>query len=172
MIFANVGSIFTRTDGVIEESFRSVNAADGLGVVIVENGTVACAGSPTQCPSASYLGRADVIDLNGGSISPGLVTFGAPLGLEEIQGEASTRDGAVLDPFFTKIPSIIGGDKGVIRAVDGLQYGGRDVLYVYVTFVFCHTHIPTVATCLQSGLSCRCHHWDCCAFTPRLRCWA
>lgn len=72
--------------------------------------------------------QAHVIDLNGGSISPGLVTFGAALGLEEIQGEESTHDGVVIDPFTKDVPSIIGGNKALIRAVDGLQYGGRDTL--------------------------------------------
>ena len=101
-----------------------------VGVVCV------CAGTSASCPTASFMDRAQVIDLEGGSISPGLVTFGAPLGLEEISGEASTGDGAVLDPFYDKVPSITGGDKSLIRAVDGLQYGGRDVLCVLSSPVF------------------------------------
>ncbi|THH28656.1 hypothetical protein EUX98_g5538 [Antrodiella citrinella] len=129
VVFTNVGSVFTRLNEGIEESFRG--AKTEFGVVVVENGAITCSGSATTCSSVSYLKDLQVIDLKGGSIAPGLVTFGAPLGLEEIQGEGSTHDGAVLDPFEGKIPSIVGGDKALIRAVDGLQYGGRDTLYAY-----------------------------------------
>ena len=134
VVFANVGSVFSRAENGLEQSFRSADS--DLGVVVVENGTVVCAGTSASCPTASFIDRAQVIDLEGGSISPGLVTFGAPLGLEEISGEASTGDGAVLDPFYDKVPSITGGDKSLIRAVDGLQYGGRDVLCVLSSPVF------------------------------------
>lgn len=61
--------------------------------------------------------------------SPALVSFGSPLGLQEISGEPSTYDGVVFDAFG-EVPAIIGGDQSVIRAVDGLQYGTRDALYV------------------------------------------
>jgi hypothetical protein len=60
--------------------------------------------------------------------SPGLVTYGSPLGLDNIEQEPSTNDGEILDPLTAKVPAILGGDGSVIRAVDGLQYGGRDML--------------------------------------------
>jgi hypothetical protein len=60
--------------------------------------------------------------------SPGFITYGSPLGLDNIDQEPSTNDGKVLDPLTTNMPSIIGGEGSVIRAVDGLQYGGRDML--------------------------------------------
>ena len=59
--------------------------------------------------------------------SPGLVSYGSPLGLEEIQGEESTHDGAVIDPLSSIIPKLLVGNE-VISAVDGLQFGGRDTL--------------------------------------------
>ncbi|KAH8102297.1 carbohydrate esterase family 9 protein [Cristinia sonorae] len=129
VVFTNVGSVYTRSNGVIETSFRSVDS--DLGIVVVENGKVSCSGSTGSCPSISSLGHAEVIDLKGGSISPGLTTFGAPIGLEEIAQEDSTNDGVVFDAFEDKIPSIVGGDKALIRAVDGLQFGGRDTLLAY-----------------------------------------
>jgi hypothetical protein len=59
--------------------------------------------------------------------SPGLVSFGSPLALEDIQGEPSTHDGNVHDPFQNDTPKII--DSSVIRAADGLQFAARDTLY-------------------------------------------
>jgi len=51
------------------------------------------------------------------------------LGLQDIQGEPTTEDGPVLDPLTSDVPEIIGGDGGLIRAVDGLQYSSRDAQY-------------------------------------------
>ena len=60
--------------------------------------------------------------------SPGLITYGSPLGLDNIDREPSTNDGSVLDPLTAEVPSILGGGGSVIRAVDGLQYGGRNMM--------------------------------------------
>lgn len=65
------------------------------------------------------------------SLSPGLVSYGSPLGLEEIQGEQSTHDGVVLDPLSSDIPKLLAGNE-VMLAVDGLQLAGRDTLLVFV----------------------------------------
>jgi len=60
-----------------------------------------------------------------------LTTFGSDLGLSEIRGEASTRDGLVYDPLFGPVPKVVGGDDALIQAVDGLQFTGRDTLLAY-----------------------------------------
>lgn len=60
--------------------------------------------------------------------SPGLVSYGSPLGLSHIIAESSTTDGIVVGPLAAKIPTILGGDGAIIRAVDGLMYGSRDAL--------------------------------------------
>ncbi|TCD63037.1 hypothetical protein EIP91_006073 [Steccherinum ochraceum] len=140
IVFVNVANIFARAASGIEETFFSFDGERG--VVVVQNGTVTCSGSSATCMTNS-LGDARIVDLKGGAISPGLVTFGAPLGLEEIQGEESTQDGAVFDPFLGKVPSIVGGDKALIRAVDGLQYGGRDTLLAYRSGVTSGIVAPT-----------------------------
>ncbi|KAH8080277.1 carbohydrate esterase family 9 protein [Cristinia sonorae] len=129
VVFTNVGSIFTRTDGNIEETFRSSDR--DFGIVVVENGRVSCSGPANACSSVPIANRTQMIDLKGGSVSPGLTTFGQAIGLEEIFLESSTNDGTVYDVFEDKIPEIIGGDMGMIRAVDGLQFGGRDTLLAY-----------------------------------------
>ena len=66
------------------------------------------------------------MDLKGGAISPGLVSFGAPLGLEEIEGESSTSDGYVYDSLLKGVPELVGGDSALIRASDGLIFATRD----------------------------------------------
>jgi len=51
------------------------------------------------------------------------------LGLQDIQQEPTTEDGPVFDPLTSDVPEIVGGDGGLIRAVDGLQYSSRDAQY-------------------------------------------
>ena len=57
--------------------------------VVVQDGAIACVG---ECAVEQGL-EFEVIDLKGGSIAPGLITVGAPLGLVEIITEQSTGDG-------------------------------------------------------------------------------
>ena len=116
----------------IEEIF-SVDAEMGgeEGVVVVENGKIVCVGSRSDaCVRAAMDSTAVplVLDLEGGSISPGLVSFGSQLGLAEIAMESSTIDGVVFEPLRGEVPSIIDGE--IIRAFDGLQFGSRNALYV------------------------------------------
>lgn len=96
--------------------------------MVVNKGRVVCSGAVALC--ASYVSDHAVnIDLEGGSISPALVSFGSSLGLQDISGEESTTDGTVYDALSgKKIPTILGGDDSIIKAVDGLQFGTRDAL--------------------------------------------
>lgn len=81
---------------------------------------------------------------SGITFSPGLVSYGSPLGLEEIEQEESTHDGAVLDPLSSDIPNVLAGHE-VILAVDGLQFAGRDTLSVFILrfYVWCAETSPT-----------------------------
>ncbi|KAI5118175.1 hypothetical protein M0805_008416 [Coniferiporia weirii] len=132
VVFTNVKSVTVRaaTSGGIVSAFEAQD--DGkLGVFVVVNGKAACTGSQSAC--ASFLGAPDAefVDLKGGAISPGLVSYGSVLGLEEIRGEASTRDGNVFDPLENGAPSIVGGEGALIRAVDGLQFATRNAYLAY-----------------------------------------
>ncbi|KAF8893820.1 hypothetical protein BD779DRAFT_1435509 [Infundibulicybe gibba] len=124
--FTNVSNIMLRHGSDIREVL-SVNGVNHSGTVVVKNGQVICAGAASSC--ASHV--ATTIDLAGGSIVPALLSFGSPMGLEHIQGESSTKDGSVFDPLSGSVPEILGGDGSIIRAVDGLQYEGRDALIAY-----------------------------------------
>ncbi|KAG6891465.1 hypothetical protein C0992_006196 [Termitomyces sp. T32_za158] len=146
VLFTNVSGIYFRNGPVIQEIFAM---DDAHGTVIIDHGHVVCAG---DCSDISVAINARHVNLEGGSISPSLVTFGSPLGLEEIAAESSTRDGTVFDPLGGKIPSIIGGDGSIIRAVDGLQFSGRDTLLAYRAGVT-QAVVPPSSDGFISGLS-------------------
>ncbi|KAI0253986.1 hypothetical protein BJV78DRAFT_1280411 [Lactifluus subvellereus] len=128
VLFKNVKSLFMpEADGDrIRDVFTTPNIDSG--VVVVRNGSVACFGSERSC-SATLGHDVRIIDLQGGSISPSLVSFGTALGLSEIQGEVSTGDGDVFDPLV--VPVSPTAERLLVRAVDGLQFAGRDALLAY-----------------------------------------
>lgn len=131
VLFKNVKNLFLPgTDGDrIRDVFTTSNIDSG--VVVVRNGSVACFGSESSCSATLADGRGydvRIIDLQGGSISPSLVSYGTALGLSEMQGEASTGDGNVFDPLV--VPVSPTAERLLIRAVDGLQFAGRDALFV------------------------------------------
>jgi len=129
IIFTNVSYVYTRVpDGIEPISFTS---DDGAGIVVVRNGRIICTGASFICNVHAPQEDVTVLDLQGGSISPGLVSVGTNLGLQHIGMESSTTDGVVYDVFSKKIPSITGGDNSVIQAVDGLQFQSRDALLAY-----------------------------------------
>ncbi|KAI0778058.1 carbohydrate esterase family 9 protein [Trametes elegans] len=137
VIFTNVSSVYLRDAQSVREAFAS-NAAGTLGavpgVVVVRAGQIACMGLASgECASSLADKDEDVqfIDLEGGALSPGLVTIGSALGLEEITAEESTIDGYVLDPLMNSVPEVVGGKGQLIRAADGLLFGTRDALYAY-----------------------------------------
>ncbi|KAJ7512479.1 carbohydrate esterase family 9 protein [Mycena galericulata] len=137
VVFRNVGEMFLR-----DQATRSVNQdftlATAGGVVVVEKGQIVCSG---ECPES--LSRSDAlhIDLQGGSVSPALVSYGSPLGLTHITGEPSTSDGPVFDPLSNLIPEIIDGK--LIKAADGLLFATRDALLGYRNGVTSAVTAPT-----------------------------
>ncbi|KAJ7678489.1 hypothetical protein B0H17DRAFT_1206732 [Mycena rosella] len=126
VVFVNVRSVFTPGVSGVGELFSATDDS-ALGTVVAEEGRITCVG---VC--AVDVADATVIDLQAGSISPGLVSFGSPLGLEHIAGEASTLDGPIYDPLSKGgVPEIVGGDGAIIRAADGLLFRTRDALLAY-----------------------------------------
>ena len=129
IIFRNVTTIFLPKKGKVER----IQLVQGncFGTVVTRNGSIICYGGVRK-DCVGLLGAQDthttVIDLDGGSISPGLVSYGSPLGLETIQAEPSTNDGVVFDPLRQSVPEVLGGETSMIQASDGLQFGSRDAL--------------------------------------------
>ena len=114
VIFTNVSSLHTRSRDEIFVQERPEN-------VIVYDGELVCSG-----PCSRYLSgdkHAEIIDLEGGSIVPGLTIYGPSLGLTEIRLEPSTIDGTVFNPLVSDPPAVLG--DSLIRAIDGLKFGGR-----------------------------------------------
>lgn len=129
VVFVNVKSVTVRSKedkGLVQVFDSQSEKTSPLGIVIAKQGRVVCAGLEEACMSFVGDATAKTVDLKGGAISPGLVTFGSPLGLEVIQEEISTSDGYVYDPLSEGVPKILGGDGTLIRAVDGLQFATRD----------------------------------------------
>jgi len=127
IVFANVSSVFVREKESIRQVLSEGNADS---VAVVQDARLVCSGSIVSC--LDFMSDADGthVDLQGGSISPGLVTFGSPLGLQEINSEPSTGDGYAPDPLAGDLPSILG-SSALIRAIDGLLYETRDALLAY-----------------------------------------
>jgi hypothetical protein len=133
VLFKNVTNLFLpEADGDrIQDAFSTQGIHSG--VVMVLNGTVTCFGPEKSCavsggPMDSRAHTLRIVDLKGGSISPTLISYGTSLGLSEIQGEISTGDGAVFDPLVVPVSPVAG--QILVRAVDGLQFAGRDALFV------------------------------------------
>jgi imidazolonepropionase-like amidohydrolase len=120
-LFVNVSGLYIRGEG----SSGVMRVSEQAGSVGVENGRVVCVG---RCSNFSE-GAVDIVDLEGGTIIPGLTSFGAPLGLVEIRLEPSTNDGRVHNPLDGDLPAVLGDT--VMRAQDGLMFGGQNLLLAY-----------------------------------------
>ncbi|KAF9481555.1 carbohydrate esterase family 9 protein [Pholiota conissans] len=130
-IFKGVKSLHVVKEGLVQEMFSAQDDTN-YGIVVVQDGSIICHGVSEGCmQTADASASSNVIDLDGGSISPGLVSYGCGLGIEEIFLEPSTTDGPVFDPLEQRVPRIIGGETSLIRAVDGLQFGTRHALEAY-----------------------------------------
>lgn len=134
ILFTNVNSVILPRCGDLAEAYTA--PGDETGVVVIRDGNITCYGSEAACSLNDLTGgeRVRVVDLQGGAISPGLLTYGSPLGLQEIEAEPSTGDGLVFDPLTRQVPKLVGGDIPIVRAVDGLQFAGRDSLSVCAVF--------------------------------------
>ncbi|KAN0084286.1 hypothetical protein V8E55_007790 [Tylopilus felleus] len=128
ILFRNISSMWRRDESGVHPVFRSRDADEGI--VFVEEGKIVCSGAMGECSSFASGSGLTVIDLEGGSIAPALVSAGSALGLQEIAMEASTSDGAVYDPLQGSVPAVLG-EGSITRAVDGLVFGTRDALLAY-----------------------------------------
>ncbi len=101
--------------------------------VVMRDGSILCHGVFGSCTTSLArdgirLEDFEEVDLEGGVILPGLTTFGSSIGLTEIAQEPTTNDGNALDPF-SATPALLGNPlETIIRAEDGLQFGGRNTL--------------------------------------------
>lgn len=130
-IFLNVQRVYRRDESDMRIRSQDYMQSSEYGIVVVSRGRIVCQGKAAQC--AEYRGRnppVKEIDLEGGVIAPGMLTYGGPIGLAEIEAEASTNDGVASAPIRHATPDLLG-DHPLIRAADGLQFQGRDTLSVF-----------------------------------------
>jgi len=130
IIFKNVKSFYQKKGSIIEQVLFPQEIG-GFSTLVIRNGSIICSGDD-RCSKMAPLDPtlSLTIDLEGGSISPGFVSFGSPLGLQHIDQEPLTNDGIIYDPLLRPVPDILGGNSAIIHTVDGLEYGSRDALCV------------------------------------------
>lgn len=130
-LFVNVSGLYMRGKG----SSGVMRVSEQAGSVGVEDGRVVCVG---RCSDFAE-GVVDIVDLEGGTIIPGLTSFGAPLGLVEIRLEPSTNDRRVYNPLDGDLPAVLGDT--IMRAQDGLMFGGQNLLYVHFHALSIHPEL-------------------------------
>ncbi|KAH9858830.1 hypothetical protein C2E23DRAFT_800280 [Lenzites betulinus] len=160
VVLTNVSSFWTR--GGPGGSFVNLFARSegsrimqSQGTVVVSAGRVVCSGHGPTCDAhLSSNSDADTtsINLQGGAVQPGLVSYGSSLGLADIAMEPSTADGVVIDPFDPVQSPLLGTNGYIVRAADGLQFGTRNALLAYRSGVTLSVTSPSHEAWL-SGLS-------------------
>ncbi|KAG6872404.1 hypothetical protein C0995_009994 [Termitomyces sp. Mi166 len=140
-------SLHTTTDTTGMDTVNSLLVLDGSLIPCTREALELCSDDKVQ----------EVVDLQGGSLAPGLTTFGSRLGMVEILLEASTSDGVARDPLVGSstgngVPDVVGGDEAVVRAVDGLQFEGRNTLLAYRSGVTRAISVP-ISNGFLAGLS-------------------
>ncbi|EIW67430.1 hypothetical protein TREMEDRAFT_11883, partial [Tremella mesenterica DSM 1558] len=117
------------------------------GNVVVMNGEIACVGA---CQEFQEMGLDfEMVDLKGGSISPGMITVGSALGMKEIDQESSTSDGKAYDLTSGNAKIV---DGILVRGVDGVMFDGKDELLAYRAGVTTAVSYP-LSSSLFSGIS-------------------
>ncbi|KAH9833762.1 uncharacterized protein C8Q71DRAFT_712148 [Rhodofomes roseus] len=126
VLLRNVREVTVR-DPDAEDRLKTLLEPGELSDVVLDRGRITCIGK--HCLGGI---NAEVeIDLQGGAIAPSLMTFGSPLGVEEIMLEASTGDGVLFDPLHGDPPSILGDKGGLVRTADALKFGTRNALLAH-----------------------------------------
>ncbi|VDB95544.1 unnamed protein product [Peniophora sp. CBMAI 1063] len=134
VVFENIKTLilpFSEADEMQDD--YSTSEFPSFGCAIFRHGELEWFGPVRACARRVALERTvEFVNLHGGTISPGLTTFGSELGLSEMRYEDSTRDGPARSTIDDLINPTSGGPRyRLIRAADGLQFGGRDTLYAY-----------------------------------------
>ncbi|KAF7318200.1 Carbohydrate esterase family 9 protein [Mycena chlorophos] len=130
VVFTGIGEMYVKRDGHVVELASRFDGPDS--VAVVKEGRTVCVGLHDECAlwiTEEENGSVRYVDLQHGSIWPGLVSYGSALGLTHIPGEASTKDGSTFDPLTGSVPNLVDGT--LIRAVDGLLFSSRDALIAY-----------------------------------------
>ena len=128
ILFTNVSELWVRHPeyGIVQQ-FNAEEFDPRDQVVVVNSGKVTCVGPADSC-SEFVSSNQKTTNLRGGTISPGLTSFGSVLGLQEIEMEASTGPGQSYDALVQDVPEIVGDPGGIERASDALLFQTRNAL--------------------------------------------
>lgn len=127
VVFTNVSAVYLSDGDDVSERFSAQGEEEVVGVVVVRGGKVSCLGQ--RCLGdfgEGELKGIEVVDLKGGALLPGLLSYGSPLGLVEITQEPSTQDGYVGEGLAFGVAEVLKDE--LIRASDGASFGTKDAL--------------------------------------------
>lgn len=129
IIFQDVTALYLKNESTekMEEQIVTPNGemrTASNSRIIIEDGQITCTGT---CVDASEDRQFELIDLKGGYITAGLISYGSPLGLKQIDQEPSTSDGKAPNPL-TNTPLL---DGLVVKAADGATFDGKNQLIAY-----------------------------------------
>lgn len=128
VVLRNVAEVWVRGEEGVHQRWAAP-PGERPGTVVLAHGAIACVGAQGWCLDGADTGAVDAeLDLAGGAVGPGLMTFGSPLGVEEIAQELSTGDGLLFDAYVADTPAILHDTGAVVRAADALQFGTRNAL--------------------------------------------
>ncbi|KAF7723426.1 hypothetical protein EC973_002025 [Apophysomyces ossiformis] len=145
---SGVDSFVLRNIGNLYMSPKEIYEGDQALYVVVENGTIACAGPECDRNHVEWPHGGPVFDMNGGTVMPGIISSGVALGLMGIQMEASTLDGYVHHDLSD--PQL---GKKVVRAVDGIKMNSLRLQKAYRAGVTTSIPQPLADSELLNGLS-------------------
>ncbi|KAG9004989.1 hypothetical protein FRB90_010626, partial [Tulasnella sp. 427] len=137
------------TEAQAKSRFLKNGGIEYDGVMYFADGDLVCSSFQRDllCPRGN-LHDAKRINMEGGSVGPGLTSFGGYLGVVEIDQEPSTNDGYSYGPFDKEFAVVA----DLSRGVDGLSFEGRDMLLAYRDGVTTSVAAPRTRT-MFSGLS-------------------
>ncbi|WFD26574.1 hypothetical protein MNAN1_001557 [Malassezia nana] len=132
VVLVNLSRAYVREQGQIHQK-------DGPGLVLVwAQGQVRCLGGEACLERAPP--HAPRVDTRGGVLLPGLISYGATLGLSDIPSEASASNGE--DPAALTSHLRADPERLVSHAVDGLVWGGYDLLRAHASGVSTVIAVP------------------------------
>ncbi|ORX98366.1 hypothetical protein BCR34DRAFT_593207 [Clohesyomyces aquaticus] len=111
-------------------------------VAIIVGGALSCVGSCQDELAVAHASHIPVFALQNGYITPPFTSFGSSLGLIEIDAESDTQDG----------PPPKDGN-GIARAIDGLQFGGKQLARAFEHGVTNAITAPSTGSIDARGIS-------------------
>lgn len=115
MTYVNVSTVYGRKDHGRIEILHQRSQPHAMSDIVMERGEIVCTGACTA--------KGKIIDLHGGTITPGLISVGSQLGLEHIMMESTTVAGSAADVDFKS-----GEIKQIDKAADSLLLHSRDMM--------------------------------------------